>query len=282
MEAPRMVLKARSSANQVLISHRTKYQHISVLRDKRGLLLSVNKQPQVHSAEERQYHDCIATIPLLLARKIDSILILGGGDGLAARNVFDFNAVTSCTLVELDQGMIDFCGYNPIWRGMNHGSLTDRRLNLIVGDGIAWMIKTKQHFDVIIHDLEMSFTKQPKKLDIDSFAAFFRAMYDKLTPGGVWVLTVDIDYDETLPDALFSVVQESLPASMGKRYSSLKGGIAKVRFLLHAIFPSVREITINPKALGKHTTFYISNAAIGRFHRKPPLPLSIPVPNTGL
>jgi spermidine synthase len=278
-----MASTSRSVArNTVLVSKRTPYQHISVERDKRGLLLSLNRQPQVHSAEEGPYHECIATIPLMLSRSVDSVLILGGGDGLAARNVLDFNLTKSCTLVELDQGMIDLCAYNPIWRGMNHGSLTDRRLELVVGDGIAWMVNTKKRFDVIIHDLEMSFTKQPKQLSIDRFLAFFQAMYEKLTPGGVWVLTVDIDYDEALPDALFMAIEQSLPEQMRNLYPRLNGGIAKVRLLLQAIFACVREITISPKALGLHTTFYISNAQIGRFRRASPLPLTIRVPAKGL
>jgi len=265
-----------------LVSKRTKYQHITLVRDSRGMLLSVNRQPQVHSAEEALYHECIATVPMLLARKTDAVLILGGGDGLAARNILNFNLVKSLTLVELDQGMIDLCSTNPLWRQLNLGALTDRRLDLVIGDGIEFMIRTPKRYDIILHDLEMSFTRQPSPFSLQRFIAFFTAMYEKLTAGGIWVLTVDIDFDETLPDALFSSLAETADPALVAAYGQLSGGIAKVRFLLQSQFLSVQELTIAPPALGLHTTFYISNAKNRRYLRRPPLPLDHALGNGAL
>jgi hypothetical protein len=254
---------------------RTKYQLIELRRDRRGLFLRLNGSPQVHSAEEREYHDCCSTIPMLLARRCRDVLILGGGDGLAARNVLDFPDLGSCTLIELDAGMIELCARNPYWRELTHGSLTDRRLEVVVGDGIAWLLKTRRRFDVIIHDLEMTFTDQPEELTLERTFDFFAATYAKLTPGGIWVLTVPDDTDERMADAVFAWKEPLLPKSMRAGYRRLRGAIPKVRALLHAQYAAVREVTIAPQALGVHTTFFISNRPIAGFRRRPPVPFTL-------
>jgi predicted membrane-bound spermidine synthase len=277
-----MQSKRKPISTAVLLDKHTPYQHMVLRRDARGLLLSLNGSPQVHTAEEREYHDCIATVPLLLSWSINDVLILGGGDGLAARNVLEFSDVRSCTLVELDREMIAHSSQDPLWSQLNEGSLSNPRMNVIIGDGIEWMIKTKQRFDIIIHDLEMSFTDQPESMTTERLDDFFSAMYRQLNPGGIWVITVDVDYDERVPDAFFSAHESEFTQDVRTSYRRRHGAIAKIRFLLQQSFPCVHEITINPQALGKHTTFFISNESFGTWRRTPPKPLTVKWPRQGL
>jgi spermidine synthase len=260
----------------------TRFQHLQLRKDARGMLLSLNGSPQVHSAEEREYHDVIATVPLLLAQGVDDVLILGGGDGLAARNVLAFPDVMSCTLVEIDPDMIGLCSTHPAWSAMNERSLTNPRLKVVLGDGIDWMIQARRQYDVIIHDLEMSFTQQPETMTMDRLNAFFSAMYRQLKPGGIWVITVDVDYDERVADAIFSAHEAEFTQPMRKSYRRRRGAISKIRFLLQRTFPCVLEFTINPPALGIHTTFYISNEPFGTWRRIPPRSLAMNWPRRGL
>lgn len=268
-------MTAPPSATGMLFRRRTRFQDITLRRDRRGLFLTLNGSPQVHSSEEQPYHDCMATIPLLLARHIRDVVILGGGDGLAARNILNFSPTPRCTLVELDDGMIDVCAHHPQWRALTHGSLTDRRLTVVVSDAIAWLQRSRKTFDVIIHDLEMNFTDQPQELTAERCFDFFTTTFAKLRPGGIWVLTVPSDADEGLPDGAFTLLRAELSALVQQRYRRARGPIAKVRLLLHALFPAVRSLTIAPSVLGKHTTFYISNAPIRGFRRPSPVPLVI-------
>ncbi len=209
-------------AGTVLHSARTRYQRIDLVQDNRGMFLTLNRWPQVHSSEERTYHEALATMPMLLARAINRVAILGGGDGLAARNVLEFPAVKSTTLIELDGGMIDLCGRLPQWTSLTRGSLTDRRLEVVIGDAIAWLHKAKGRFDVIIHDVELVYTGQPSALTVATLVRFFTETYAKLSPGGVWVMTVPDDTSPMLTDGVFAANAAALPPAVHAAYAKQK------------------------------------------------------------
>ncbi len=254
----------------ILHEERTPYQTIQLRRDAHGLYLRLNGQPQVHSHEERLYHDCIATMPLLLAKDIRKVAILGGGDGLAARNVLEFPGVKQATLVELDAGMIEMCSREPEWAALNGGALVNPRLNVVVDDAIAWFMRQRGNFDVIIHDLEMSWTDQPEAITVERCLGFFFATYAKLAPGGVWVLTVPDDTSPDLADGAFAAHAEGLPRKVVAAYKRARSTSAKIRVLLTQFFGHVAEWTIRFPILGPHTTFYISNAPLKKLQRPAP------------
>ncbi len=268
-------MAARSRrAGTVLHSARTRYQRIDLVQDKRGLFLTLNRWPQVHSGEERTYHEALATMPMLLARAIRRVAILGGGDGLAARNVLEFPEVKSATLIELDGGMIDLCSRLPQWTTLTRGSLTDRRLEVVVGDAIAWLHKARGHFDVIIHDVELVYTGQPSALTVAKLVRFFTETYAKLSPGGVWVMTVPDDTSPMLTDGVFAANAAALPPAVHAAYAKQRTVIGKTRVLLEAQFGHVRSWSQSFPVLGPHTHFYISNAPLTALRRKPPFPLA--------
>jgi len=254
----------------VLHEERTRFQTIQLRRDAHGLFLRLNGQPQVHSHEERRYHDCIATMPLLLAANIKRVAILGGGDGLAARNILEFPGVKQATLVELDGGMIELCSREPEWAALNGGALVNPRLNVVVDDAIAWFLRHRGSFDVIIHDLEMTWTDQPDALTPDRVMEFFFATFAKLSPGGVWVLTVPDDTPPDLADGAFAANAAGLPHKTVAAYQRARSTAAKIRVLLKQFFGHVREWTIKFPILGPHTTFYISNAPLKKLQREAP------------
>jgi hypothetical protein len=254
----------------ILHEEQTRFQTIQLRRDANGLFLRLNGQPQVHSREERRYHDCIATMPLLLAANIRKVAILGGGDGLAARNILEFPGVKQATLVELDGGMIELCSREPEWAALNGGALVNPRLNVVVDDAIGWFLRQRGSFDVIIHDLEMTWTDQPDALTPDRVMEFFFATYAKLSPGGVWVLTVPDDTPPDLADGAFAANAAGLPNKTVAAYKRARSTAAKIRVLLKQFFGNVREWTIKFPILGPHTTFYISNAPLKKLQREAP------------
>ncbi len=263
----------RQTTATVLHRKRTPYQRIELRQDPRGLFLTLNAWPQVHSREERLYHEALATMPMLLARRIARVAILGGGDGLAARNVLEFPDVAEATLVELDPGMIELCSKLPQWTTLTRGSLSDRRLKVVVGDAIDWLRRAKGTFDVIIHDLEMVYTDQPTALSVERMVDFFTTTYAKLSPGGVWVMTVPDDTDPALTDGVFMAHAERLPPAIHAAYARERTVIGKTRLLLQAQFTHVRSWSIRFPILGPHTQFYISNSPLRTLQRKPPFPL---------
>ena len=191
----------------ILWKKKSRFQNIEFIKDRRGLLLKLNGWPQVHSREEARYHENVATLPLMLAQRVKRCVILGGGDGLAARNILRFRGVKKLTLVELDAGVIELCSQQPDFVRMNEDVLHNRRLKLIVGDAIEWFLKSKGPFDIIINDIEVMFTRQPKKMTLQRHFQLFQTMAAKLAPGGVAVVTVPDDFDEPLPEDILDAFE---------------------------------------------------------------------------
>jgi predicted membrane-bound spermidine synthase len=253
----------------VVYRKRSRYQDIELRRHRGGLLLKLNGSPQVHSLEERLYHECAATLPMMLADHVNNVLILGGGDGLAARNVLEFSQARNVTLVELDSAMVKLWMENEVLRAMNNGALADPRLKVVIGDALAWLLRTRQTFDVIIHDVEDMFTEQPKELTVAFYLKFYEAIREKLRPGGVWVMTMADDESDVMLQALFDARRKTLPAAVQKDFIRKRSLFAKTRVLLESEYRHVREWKIDFPILGTHDTFFMSDAPMSRLYRRP-------------
>ena len=253
----------------IVFEKQSKYQKIQLARQRGGLTLFLNGSPQVHSTEERLYHETFATLPLMLAKNVRSVLILGGGDGLALREVLRFPDVKQVTLVELDAEVVKLCSNNSEWRKLTGDSLRDPRVKVVIGDGIEYMVNTRQKFDVIIHDLEDEFTTQPEPLSVELYQRFYFAIKNKLKPGGVWVMLVFGQENDLMLREMYASYRENLPKKVQTEFMRKRGVIARTAVLLRTIFPTVRQWTIDFPVLGKHCNFYMSDAPLNKIQRRP-------------
>lgn len=254
----------------VLFSKRSPYQLVELLKNKGGLMLRLNGNPQVQTTEEQLYHEAFTTLPMMLAEKVTSVVILGGGDGLSAREVLRFPGVKKVTLVELDPVVIELCRDNPEWKSITRGSLSDPRLNVVVGDALQWMVDTKEKFDVIIHDIEDNFTEQPKPLTVEFYYAFYQALFKKLKPAGVWVNLIADDEDDMMLNAMYDFYEEDLTPAIKTKFKRKRGIAAKTRVLLETLFPHVAQWTIKLPVLGTETVLYMSKSPLNKLHRAAP------------
>lgn len=149
--------------------------------------LYINGHIQFSSADEVIYHSFLVTPALMASARQKNILIIGGGDGLAAKEVLKWMP-ESVTLVDLDPAMIDlFRGKNtlaPKWLnkrlvGLNENALNDPRLNYISGDAfkvVEQLNEEGKSFDSIIVDLP-----DPNHPDLNKlYSAYFYAKLDRL------------------------------------------------------------------------------------------------------
>jgi spermidine synthase len=255
-----------------LWSEKSRYQTVELVRNSGGILFRLNGWPQVHSKEEALYHENVATLPMMLAAKVDRCLILGGGDGLAARNMLRFPGVKSVTLVELDPAVVRLCSTQPDFTRMNEGVFRNPRLKLVVGDAIAWFLKSRGPFDVIINDIELMFTRQPRKVTLEKHFRLFQAMRDKLSPGGVAVATLPDDFEPAVLEGFFRVYSELMPEDKRRAFESTRDVFRRARLLLEVIFPHVRQWTLKFPVLGPHTSYYLSRSPFPRSLRRLPDP----------
>jgi spermidine synthase len=84
------------------------------------------------------------------------VAVLGGGDGMAVREILKYPSVESVTLVELDPNMTSLFATDPAMAKLNGGSLSSPKLHIVNTDAFQWLQGGGQAepdmFDVIIVD----------------------------------------------------------------------------------------------------------------------------------
>lgn len=99
--------------DRVILSEQTPYQKIVVTKHKDDLRLFLNGNIQFSSSDEYRYHEALVHIPMSVAKKRSRVLILGGGDGLALREILKYEDVEHVTMVDLDARMVETVSYPP-------------------------------------------------------------------------------------------------------------------------------------------------------------------------
>ena len=136
---------------QTILHSDSPYQSIRFDRTDHGLALYLGDTIQFVEKEERKYHHALAGVPLLRKKIVHKALILGGGDGLAARTIYEIRPFCLVTMCELDPAMIFICSTFPPMVRLNKGSLV--RARIFIGDALD-TIKTLPDggWDVVICD----------------------------------------------------------------------------------------------------------------------------------
>lgn len=130
---------------------RSPYQEISVYQTSQyGRLLALDDMVMTTEADEFVYHEMLVHPALSVAPQARSVLIVGGGDGGCVREVCRHPGVERVVLAELDGEVIDVCRRHL--PGIA-GSLDDPRVEVRVGDGVAYLAEAPAGaFDVILVD----------------------------------------------------------------------------------------------------------------------------------
>ena len=167
--------------DRVILSEQTQYQHIVLTRPKDDLRLFIDGNVQLCSLDEYRYHEALVHIPMSQAAKKDKVLILGGGDGMAVRELLKYEG-TQITLVDLDPEMIRICSENKIIAGLNENSLKSDRLKIINDDAYRFLEENEEDYDVIIVDLPDPNNESLNKLYTN---VFYRLCQNSLTGDGI-------------------------------------------------------------------------------------------------
>lgn len=167
--------------DRVILSEQTQYQHIVLTRHKDDLRLFIDGNVQFCSLDEYRYHEALVHIPMSQAAKKDKVLILGGGDGMAVRELLKYEG-TQITLVDLDPEMIRICSENKIIAGLNENSLKSDRLKIINDDAYRFLEENEEDYDVIIMDLPDPNNESLNKLYTN---VFYRLCQNSLTGDGI-------------------------------------------------------------------------------------------------
>ena len=138
--------------DDVVHAETTPYQRLVVTRWHDDLRLYINGNLQFSSRDEHRYHESLVIPGLQALPWARNVLVLGGGDGLAVREILKYKHVEHVTLVDLDPAMTGLFKSNAMMTALNGNALNDARVSIVNTDAFHWLQETADTFDVIVVD----------------------------------------------------------------------------------------------------------------------------------
>jgi spermidine synthase len=130
---------------------KSQFQEIEVVEAK-DIRMYLNEQLQFSSLDERIYHEAFVHIPISLTERHTRVLILGGGDGLALREVLKYSDVKHVDLVDIDSRVLSVARNVPEMVTLNNRSMHDRRVKVHAQNALDFLKNNKKTYDLIIID----------------------------------------------------------------------------------------------------------------------------------
>ena len=158
------LLESRFYDSEILFAQDTAYQRLVLTSNGDHTQLFLNGSLQFDTIDEYRYHEALVHPAMVLAPRHDHVLILGGGDGMAAREVLRYPDVAAITLVDLDPVMTDLFRDRSDLAALNGHALNDERVAIVNQDAWAFVRETDDLFDVVIIDLPDPHTLAVSKL----------------------------------------------------------------------------------------------------------------------
>ena len=201
--ADRITFHAEQSyfGDPIVYERHTPYQRLVITRWKDDTRLYLNGNLQFSSRDEARYHEALVLPAMQMAARAERVLILGGGDGLAAREVLKYPQVQSLTLVDLDAEMTQTFATSATLTALNGGALTHPKTRVINADAAQWLEESSEQFDVILIDLP-----DPSNFSLGKLYSvpMYRQVARHLAEGGLIVVQSTSPY--FAPHAYWSVV----------------------------------------------------------------------------
>ena len=171
--SPRLVgfLEDELYEDRIVFAQSTRYQRVVVTRWRTDLRLYIDGHLQFSSVDEARYHEALVLPAMTAAGEPRSVLILGGGDGLAAREILKFPSVEHVTLVDLDPEITAMARTRRDFVALNGGSLSSPKVAVVSSDAMQYLRDSSDFFDVIIVDLPDPDSEALAKLYSTSFYA---------------------------------------------------------------------------------------------------------------
>jgi spermidine synthase len=218
------------------------FQRIVLTRRGDDLRLYLNGNLQFSSRDEYRYHEALVQPALGRVAAPRDILILGGGDGLAAREVLRHPGVESLTLVDLDPEMTRLFSRTPTLTALNKGALSDPRVRVINADGFRWAREARTRYDAVIVDFPDPVDFSVGKLYTETF---YRELKRLIAPGGLAV--VQSTSPLIAPNAFWTVATTLESAGLTTRpYHAYVPSFGEWGFILAANGPIAAEARILP------------------------------------
>jgi spermidine synthase len=125
--------------DRIVLSASSPYQRIVVTQGRAGHRLFLNGNLQFAERDEYRYHEALVHPAMSAHGAPKRVAVLGGGDGMAVREILKYPSVESVTLVELDPAMTRLFSENPTLRRLNGNALADPKVHVVNADAFQWL-----------------------------------------------------------------------------------------------------------------------------------------------
>jgi spermidine synthase len=239
-----------------LTLRRVRSRHAALCRE--DIRLYINGGLQFSTCDEHRYHEMLVHPALGLVNDPREVLVLGGGDGLAVRELLKY-AGLRIRLVELDAAIVRLFRDDPRFARLNGSALADPRVNGTVGDAFRFLRETRARYDLIVMDFPDPYQSGTARL---YSTQFFRFAGRALAPGGILVTQSTsplfhprafLSIRKTMEAAGFRVVSLQVPMlafeHWGFQVGSRKAKPGAMKERLEAFTPAVPTRYLNRDAV---------------------------------
>jgi spermidine synthase len=177
--------------DKIIFAKQTSYQKIVITQWRQYYWLYLNGQVQFSTYDEEKYHEPLVHPAMKLSACPYEILILGGGDGLAVREILKYKDIKQITLIDLDPVMTHLGKTHPVLTKINQNALDTPKIKIIHQDAMTFLENHDKQFGVIVVDLP-----DPDTIDLMHVYAldFYRLIAHHLMRGGVMVTQATSPY----------------------------------------------------------------------------------------
>jgi spermidine synthase len=172
-------------ADEIVLARTTPYQRIVLTAWKDDLRLFLNSNLQFSSRDEYRYHEALVHPGVSALAAPRRVLVLGGGDGLAVRELLRYPDLESITLVDLDAEMTRLFATHSELTRLNAGAMTNPRVHIVNADAFAWLESATEMFDFAVVDFP-----DPSNFSLGKLytTTFYRMLTRRLVPEGAFVV----------------------------------------------------------------------------------------------
>lgn len=209
--------------DRIVFAASSPYQRIVVTRGAAGHRLFLNGNLQFAERDEYRYHEALVHPVMAAHGAPKKVAVLGGGDGMAVREILKYPSVESVTLVELDPNMTRLFSEHETLAALNAGALKSPKLRIVNTDAFQWLQRAGEIFDVIVVDFPDPTNFAIGKLYTNSFYALL---------------------DKRLSASGYAVIQTTSPLVARRSFWTVAATVESVGLLAtpyHAHVPSFGE-----------------------------------------
>lgn len=172
-------------SDKVVYATSTPYQRIVITSNKRETRLFLNGNLQFSTADEYRYHEALVHPLMSTLQRPSKVLVLGGGDGMAVREILKYPTVSSVVLVDLDPMITKLFSTQEMLKKLNRNALVNSKVKVINQDAFTWIRKNSEMFDAVIIDFP-----DPSNFSIGKLysLSFYRELQKAIAPGGMAVV----------------------------------------------------------------------------------------------